>query len=155
MRSLSPSRWLFRIGIILIFAQNFFGGSVFGRTVKPKYTLQIEDRPNERRFLLTLTSLDSRVLCIPVEKWPNIYGQLHFGASWARLESGGATYNARDNNFGYCIDKNGGPCLIRLEPGANLKGFIGYAEFGAVSRIGALKTRRLIFPVITWVCGSK
>lgn len=121
-------------------------------SLPPRYHLDIKDRPGEKRFLMTLRSLDDRSLCIPVEKWPNRRGQVHFASTWVKLESSGRAYPARDENFGYCIEKDGGPCLIRIEARAEIKGFIRYAEFGDPATIAALSERQLHFPVTAWVC---
>lgn len=80
----------------------------------PRYRFQIVDRSDEKRFELNLTSRDDRWLCIYVEKWPNDKGQLHFGSKWVKLRSARATFLAHDENFGYCADENGKPCLIRI-----------------------------------------
>lgn len=118
----------------------------------PRYHLAIQDRPIEKRFLLTLRSMDDRPLCVPVEKWPNGLGQVHFGSSWVKLTSGRRVYPARDQNFGYCIEDNGGPCLLVIKPRGELKSFIAYAEFANPRIISALPKRRLSFPVTVWLC---
>jgi hypothetical protein len=146
-----PLLWF---GLAFVCVQSALAGTVFARSAQPKYRIEIEDRRAEQRFLIMLTSLDDRPLCIPVEKWPNQYGQLHFGASWVKLQSNTAIYRARDNNFGYCINKDGGPCTIRVRAGDSLKGFVGYREFGKVTEIAALKEHHLVFPVIVWACDS-
>jgi hypothetical protein len=153
MKRCSHRRWLFS-GILFLWIQSLLVDDSFGGALEPKYRLEVEDRHNEGRFLITLVSLDTRLICIPIEKWPSRHGQLHFGETWVRLEAREGIYQARDTNFGYCIEKDGGPCMIRLKPGASLKGFIGYGEFGKVSEIRALKDRHLVFPVISWICES-
>jgi hypothetical protein len=118
----------------------------------PRYRLDITDRPAEKRFVLTLKSLDDRPLCIHVEKWPNRKGQVHFGRTWVKLESAEHTYAARDENFGYCIDESGKPCLLKILPGATLKGFVGYEQFGDPIVIANLAHRKLHFLVSPRVC---
>jgi hypothetical protein len=118
----------------------------------PHYRFEITDRPAEKRFALTLKSQDDRPLCIYVEKWPNQKGQVHFGRTWVKLESAEDTYAARDENFGYCIDDSGKPCLLKILPGATLEGFIGYEQFGDPIVIAGLTHRKLHFPVSPQVC---
>jgi hypothetical protein len=120
-----------------------------------RYRFAIIDRPQERKFVLTVESLDSRPLCIAVEKWPNRAGQLHFGSVWVKLESSEGTFPARDENFGYCVGPHGEPCLIQIAPGSVLKGSIGYEQFGDPTAIAKLSKRHLKFPVSPSVCKAK
>jgi len=113
----------------------------------PRYHFEIADRPHEKRFVLTLKSLDDRPLCLGIGQWPNKRGQMDFGSSWITLSSAERTYRPRDHNFGYCPG-----CEIHIAPGSTLTGFIKYAEFGSPAAISALSNRRLHFPVTLWIC---
>lgn len=113
----------------------------------PRYRVEIVDRPKEKRFVIVLKSLDDRSLCLGIGQWPNELGQLDFGSTWVALKSGGHTYRPRDTNFGYCPG-----CDIRVAPRSELRGFIGYAEFGQAAAIAALPERQLHFPVTASVC---
>jgi hypothetical protein len=115
----------------------------------PRYKVEILDQPAEKRFLITLKSFDSRPLCLGVEQWPNVRGQVDTGSKRAKLESAKGTYLARDENFGSCL---GDACIIHLAPRSSIRGFINYAEFGDPSVIATLPQRQLHFPVTTWIC---
>lgn len=114
----------------------------------PRYRVEINDRPQQKRFVVALRSLDNRSLCIDLEKWPNRRGQLHFGSTWVKLDTSEGSYPARDENFGYCL----GGCTIRIAPRSVLTGFIGYAQFGRPAAILVLKQRQLRFAVTPRVC---
>jgi hypothetical protein len=118
----------------------------------PRYVFKVYDHPGEKRFLLSLKSLDDRALCIYVEEWPNGKGQLHFGSTWVTLETQARVYPARDENFGYCVSERGKPCVIRIAPRSELRGFIGYAEFGDSAKIASLHQRKLRFKVSPQIC---
>lgn len=118
----------------------------------PRYRLEIGDTPDRRRFLLTLTSLDDRPLCLEITQWPNALGQVDSGSMRTILDSAEGKYPARDENFGYCV---GEECIIHLAPRASLKGFIGYAEFGKPEAIAALSQRRLRYTISPSVCQAK
>lgn len=113
-------------------------------SASPRYRLDITDNPEQKRFLLTLKSLDNRTLSISFQDWPNQFGQTHFGSTWVKLQTPQGVYPARDHNFGSCLGDN---CSIEIPPGGELKGFIAYAEFGKPSVIAALPKRKLIFVV--------
>lgn len=113
----------------------------------PRYRVEITDNPKQKRFIIVLTSLDDRSLCLGIGQWPNRLGQLDFGSSWVELKSGSKSFRPRDTNFGYCPG-----CEIRVAPRSELKGFIGYAEFADAATIAALPERQLHFPVTAWVC---
>jgi hypothetical protein len=115
----------------------------------PRFRFEITDRPQQKKFLLTLRSLDNRPLCMPFYKWPNRFGQVHFGSSWVRLESSEGTHAIRNENFGYCV---GPSCIIHIPPGSTLYGFIGYEQFGDPTVIARLSQRKLRFPVLPDVC---
>lgn len=117
-----------------------------------RYRLQVTDRPDQKRFDVRLDSIDDRPLCITVENWPNRHGRLHFGATWVNVTSAEGLFPGGEENFGYCIDENGGPCLIQIPPKSSLKGYIVYKEFGDPAKIAALSQRRLRFPVSPQVC---
>ena len=117
-------------------------------SVPPRYQLEIVDRPLQRRFVVTLRSLDSRPLCLDIENWPNQFGQLHYASSWVKVGSPEGIYPARDKNLGYCL----GECTIRIAPKSALTGFIRYAEFGDPSAIAALSQRYLQVVVALRVC---
>jgi hypothetical protein len=114
MNHLGPSIF---IGTVLLFSCSMSArGNNRNHSAAPRYRFEITDSSDEKRFVLSLKSLDDRPLCIYVEKWPNGKGQLHFGSTWVKLKSAEGTYPARDENFGYCIDEHGKPCLIRIAP---------------------------------------
>ena len=55
-------------------------------------------------------------------------GQLHFGgAGGVHVEIDGARCNALDENLGYC--PGGKECLLKIEPGGELTGFIDFSQF--------------------------
>jgi len=115
----------------------------------PQYRLVVSDRPDLKRFLLTLTSFDRRPLCLHVTKWPDYFGHVHFGSSWVTLTATEGNYPAHDENFGTCI---GPSCVIRLAPGGKLNGFIGYREFGDPKRVSKLSNRKLKVVTAPVIC---
>ena len=117
-----------------------------------RFRLKIEDQPGDRRFALTLTSLDDRSLCILIYDWPSDGGEIHFGSSRVVLQSRGRRFPIKDVNFGYCLDANGRICRIEIAPHKQLKGFIGYLQFGHSETIAQLPARKLHFQVTPFVC---
>lgn|SRR5215831_17968129 len=114
------------------------------------YHFQITDRPDQQRFVLTLRSTDKRPICIYRDKWPNGFGQLDFGSTWVTLHASEKLLPARDTNFGICGGDES--CYMRILPGQELSGFIGYEQFGKPEEIAKLARRKLHFPVSPLVC---
>jgi hypothetical protein len=140
-------RWFSLLNLVWLWSCSVPVGSERA-PVPPRYQLEIRDRPQQKKFLLTLRSLDDRPLCLDIEDWPNGSGQLHFGSSWVKLALPEGIHPARDENFGYCL----GGCTIHIAPGSALTGYIGYAAFGEPAAIAALSQRHLQFVVSPRVC---
>jgi hypothetical protein len=135
----------------IVLLTSFLVGSARAERVSsgPQYRLVVSDQPDLKRFLLTLTSVDRRPLCLHVTKWPDYFGHVHFGSSWVTLTATEGKYPARDENFGTCI---GPSCVIRIAPGGKLSGFIGYSEFGDPKRISKLSNRKLKVVTAPIIC---
>lgn len=118
---------------------------------EPRYRLTTKDVPSAKHFELTLTSLDDRPICLHVQRWPNQFGRVHFGASWVMLQSAGGLYRARNENSGRCV---GPTCIIHIAPKGSLRGVISYSVFGGAVDVKALKGRRLQVDVRPKLCTS-
>ena len=118
-----------------------------GDRFEPVFDVEINDRPDGRRFDLALKSYDSRYLCLEFEAWPNKFGQIHMGG--AVLETSSGVYEAEIFNFGYCP---GGCGVFRIPPNGRLEGFIGYSQFEAEIDVEGESDRRLIFSASPHLC---
>src|SRR5947207_514574 len=87
--------------VLLLLSRAAVGSGRANKSADPRYRLDIVDSPNEKRFNLSLISLDRRNICIYFDEWPNQFGKLHYGSRRVQLESSEGTYPARDENFGY------------------------------------------------------
>lgn len=101
------------------------------------------------RFDLRLVSRDYRPLCLTAEQWPSRQGKVESGGTRAVLRVKDQDLPAKDTNFGYCP---GGCGELRIEPGKDLSGFIGYAEFGDEEAIASMTDKTLKFDVEPYVC---
>lgn len=115
----------------------------------PMFKLETIDIPEQKRFELTLKSLDARQLCLDVEQWPNSIGGVHFGRDIAVLEFDDGSVPIHDSNFGYCP---GGCGTIEVEPNSELRALIPYGQFGDPNEIAKLKNKRLKFSVSPRYC---
>jgi hypothetical protein len=115
----------------------------------PRVQLKIIDEPTERRFVLTLRSLEHKPVCLRYYQWPNSLGQVDDGPRRATLRSREGTYPARDHNFGYSVGAGG---TLRILPGSTLTGFVAYSEFGNPALVQKLTHRELHFNVIPHFC---
>lgn len=110
-----------------------------------RFRLDVEDHRSDRKFVLTLTSLDDRPLRMFVYDWP-MGGGMHFGSERVALESEKGRYPAIVRNFGYIIAAR--PEMgrnIPIPPGGKLVGVIGYGTFGDPEVIVRLRVRKLRF----------
>jgi hypothetical protein len=115
----------------------------------PQYRLTIKDVPNARHFELTLQSYDDRPMCMHTQRWPNEFGEVHFGRSWVVLHSAAGLYRAIDENAGRCV---GPTCILHIAPRGILRGIISYTVFGKAIDVVALKGRRLEVDVRPKLC---
>lgn len=113
----------------------------------PSFDIEINDRPDEEKFYITLKSHDHRYLCLDSEAWPNRLGQLHMGGAVVEASSG--VYEAESYNFGYCP---GGCEVFRIPPGGKLDGFISYDVFGDMVGADKLSDKHLIFSASPYPC---
>ena len=114
-----------------------------------RYRLSILDQAVQKRFVVSLISLDDLPMCLHRQSWPNQFGHLHYGAHWATLRTDNGTCPAYDENHGRCV---GPECLLHIAPHATLKGFISYEMFGHPSIIARLPGRRLQLSVSPQLC---
>src|SRR5437588_12277227 len=82
----------------VLFLHNTAAGS------PPRYRLSVSDRPDQRRFVIALHSMDKRPLCLYQFRWPNKNGEI--GSDWVILESSEGKFKARDVNFGLMPPEN-------------------------------------------------
>ena len=103
-----------------------------------------------RRFELTLKSRDNRPICIPLGYWPDILGQI--GDKGAILVSGRKRIPSQPADMGYA--EGGTSDSWKIPPHGELRGFIGYDQFGKADYIATLRNRRLLFSVPhAHICG--
>src|SRR5436305_1550704 len=92
-----------------------------------RYRLSILDSSVQKRFNVTLTSLDDRPMCLHIQSWPNSIGHLHYGRHWATLHTSKGIYLAHDENHGRCV---GPSCILHIAPHGTITGFVSYEMFG-------------------------
>jgi hypothetical protein len=112
----------------------------------PQYELSVTDRPDQRRFVIALHSMDKRPLCLPEHWWPNKWGEI--GSPWVAPETSSweGTLKPRAVNFGLLGPNN----VIRIEPGNTITAFIGYEQFGTADRIATFRDRKLRIQKDLW-----
>lgn len=79
----------------------------------------------EDRILLTFRPTALGALCLAESDWPNGAGEIHMGGEWISLSTASATFELKSSNFGY---SPGGERVLRVEPGQELKGHIGFDQ---------------------------
>jgi hypothetical protein len=114
-----------------------------------RYRLSILDSSVQKRFIVSLVSLDDRPLCLHIQKWPNRFGLLHYGRHWATLHTSKGIYPAYDLNAGRCV---GPECIMHIAPHATITGFVSYEMFGHPAVIARLPDRRLELSVSPELC---
>lgn len=115
----------------------------------PRFTLVAEPNDAQKRFDLRLVSTDIRPLCLTAEQWPSPSGKVESGGARAVLIMNAQRFPASNANFGYCP---GGCGQLRVEPGNDLNGFVGYAEFGDERLIASTPDKTLRFNVQPYLC---
>ena len=115
----------------------------------PRYRLSVSDLSVQRRFAVSLISMDDRPICIELRRWPNDVGHVHYGGDWVILHSSGGTYPAQDENFGRCV---GPECILHIAPHGKLTGFVSYEMFGPPAAIARLSDRQLEFQIRPIAC---
>lgn len=118
-------------------------------SIPTRYDLNVVDDSERRLFELSLTSADTRDICILVQEWPSSSGSLDSGSERASVLAADMKLPARDDSFGYCP---GGCGAIRIRPGQTLNGFITYAQFGDADAVAGLERRTLQFAVHPYPC---
>jgi hypothetical protein len=120
-----------------------------GENKEPLYRLTVKDVPSAKHFEITLQSYDQRPMCLHTQRWPNEFGEVHFGRSWVALHSAAGLYRAIDENGGRCV---GPTCILHIAPKGILRGIISYTVFGNAIDVAALKRRRLEVDVRPRLC---
>lgn len=106
-------------------------GSEFRKNPRPKappeeYEFSVALDPTQKRFELELVSRSARPICLHAHDWPNALGQLHYAGDHVYVQIADSRCYASDRNLGTC----GGPgCVLRINPGDTLEGFIALSEF--------------------------
>src|SRR6478735_9388632 len=103
-----------------------------------RYRLSILDSSVQKRFIVSLTSLEDRPLCLHIQRWPSSNGHLHYGSVWATLHTSKGVYPAYDENHGRCV---GPECILHIAPHATITGFVSYEMFGHPAVIARLPDR--------------
>ena len=114
-----------------------------------EYVLEVDSNDIDQRFILKLSSLSDEYLCIGVDDWPNVLGQISGGSDRAVVSGGEETFYASDTNFGYCV---GDGCTIRIRPRQTLTAFVGYKEFADPHEIAAIVDKKLTYRLRPFIC---
>src|SRR4051812_35477632 len=115
---MSVSRWCIMFFVIV--------SSAAAASAPVQYGLSIRDSSVQKRFIVSLTSLDDRPMCLHIQSWPNSIGHLHYGRHWATLHTSKGIYPAYDENHGRCV---GPECILHIAPHATITGFVSYEMF--------------------------
>jgi len=122
----------------------------FQRPPAEKFRLDIVDNADARRFEITLTSLDTRAMCVSAENWPNDIGGFVVSQESTYLQVD-AQALAPSSSFSsvYCP---GGCGEHRIAPNATLRRTINYATFGDAATIAASPSKVLHFVATPYYC---
>jgi len=112
------------------------------------FTLTTTDNPAQQRFDLVFSSKSDKPLCLSKEAWPAEAG-LPPGFDGAVLTTSEGSKQLLPTGSAYCP---GGCGEVRVEPGQQVQGAIGYAAFGDAASIAVDTTRSLAFAVHPYVC---
>lgn len=112
------------------------------------FNLAIQDNPSQHRFDVVLTSKASEPLCLSKESWPDVAG-LPLGFDGATLTTASGNKELSPTGSAYCP---GGCGEVRIEPGQQITGAIGYDAFGDAAAIAAESSRSLAFKVHPYLC---
>lgn len=112
------------------------------------YALNITDNPAQQRFDLVLSSKSDKPLCLSKEAWPAEAG-LPPGFDGATMTTSSGPNSLLPTGSAYCP---GGCGEVRIEPGQQIKGIIGYSAFGDVAAIAAERSRSLAFRAQPYIC---
>ncbi|WP_416056303.1 hypothetical protein [Stenotrophomonas maltophilia] len=114
------------------------------------FRLEIADRADARRVEVSLTSLDVRAMCIPVEQWPGPQGGFAFPQNDTYLQVDAQMLPASSSLFSaFCP---GGCGELRIAPKTTLRGVINYATFGDAEAIAAASQKELHFIATPYYC---
>lgn len=114
------------------------------------YTLLVNDDEEKRRFDITLTSYDSRPLCVSEESWPNSSGKFTSDNGDVFLKIDSVVLPARTKLLSaYCPGGCGEHSIRQGEP---LQGYISYDAFGDAGKLTKDSKKTLIFKVFPYYC---
>lgn len=113
-----------------------------------KYSIEINDQPDRRRFEIKVTSRDTRPICMESRQWPNRRGELDARNTVAILRTERRSFDLHPDGPGTRDDAR----LITLAPGEAVVGFVGYSVFGNPDEIAKLSERKLVFVVGVVAC---
>ena len=115
-----------------------------------KFRLDIFDNADARRFEITLTSLDTRAMCVSAENWPNDIGGFDVSQESTYLQvDAQALVPSSSFSSMYCP---GGCGEHRIAPRATLRRTINYATFGDPGTIAASPSKLLHFVAMPYYC---
>jgi hypothetical protein len=120
-------------------------------TLSQDYRLTIVEDWDSQRFEITLTATGKRRICMSRTLWPNVLGQMWFGAESVWVETGERRYPIRDRNRAPCLKD----CVFELSPGDSIEGFISFSEFDAGMYRDRNADRRLVFTEVPKWCKSE
>lgn len=117
-----------------------------------EYEVVILGNHEHARYDVTFTSFSRRDMCLHVDQLPNSIGQLSFATDTVFVISNSKRhYYAEPRNFGYCV---GEKCILRVEPGGQVSGFVKFSEFPSEAFANTLEVPRLVYKIIPSRCES-
>ncbi len=122
----------------------------FQRPPAEKFRLEIFDNADARRFEITLTSLETRAMCVSAENWPDDIGGFVVSQESTYLQiDAQALLPSSSFSSVYCP---GGCGEHRIGPNATLRRTINYATFGDAATIAASPSKVLHFVATPYYC---
>lgn len=159
MRPATPRRHIFNgtlgasFGLCVLFLVVALQSSCSTSVTRPSpenFRVEIIDNVDERRFDVSLASLDDHAICVSKESWPGESGGFAGPQDYTYLQVGSNRLPVRSALSSiYCP---GGCGEHRVAPHGVLRGFIAYGEFADANAIAAEPRKELHFPLIPYYC---
>lgn len=114
------------------------------------FRVEIMDNLDERRFDVSVTSLDDHAICVSKESWPGESGGFTGPQDSTYLQVGSERLPVRSALSSiYCP---GGCGEHHVAPHGVLRGFIAYGEFADANAVAAEPRKELHFTVTPYYC---
>lgn len=136
--------------LILLVALQSSCSTAATRPSSESFRVEIIDNLDERRFDVSVTSLDDHAICISKENWPDESGGFAGPQDYTHLRVGSGTLPVSTAFSSiYCP---GGCGEHRIAPQGVLRGFIAYGGFADANAIAAEPRKELHFSVTPYYC---